>query len=60
MIRNGSNRSPWKTISKEYPIFLGFVTLKMGNGNAIRFWGINGGVMFCFVRNSLTCVDMSF
>ncbi|KAK9177834.1 hypothetical protein WN943_027023 [Citrus x changshan-huyou] len=38
IVRNGSNRSPWKAISKEYPTFLSFVALEVGNGKAIRFW----------------------
>lgn len=31
-------RSPWKFISRVYPMFLQLVTVQLGKGDKVRFW----------------------
>lgn len=49
MVRNGSNKSPRKAISKEYPTFLSFVALEVHNGKTISFWEDKrrGDILLC-------------
>ena len=35
---NTTFRSPWKAIQRLLPAFLNHASLKMGNGDRIRFW----------------------
>lgn len=57
---NGCNRTPWKATSKEYPYFLNYIALEVGNGNIYVTGRINGGAIFCCVRNSPICTDYAF
>ena len=60
IVRNGSNRSPSKAISKEYPTFLSFVAYEVGNGKAIRFWEDNWWDDGLLCENSPTCTGYAF
>lgn len=58
--RYGAFRSPWKFISRIYPVFHQFVRVVARGGNKVRFWEDGGGMILILGSHPILFQLLSF